>query len=163
MNTWAVLAAKQAAIASGLGAGATPAFGAASLDGFAIGALISGACMLVITSPRRERRRTVTTAHDGHALAGMRRTSARTSEALGDAARELLVPEYQPDQDAPAQPDRRQAGARDYQSRHRLAGPSPSPKPETRRSAARHAAPPVSLSSRVTSLFGARAQLRAGA
>jgi hypothetical protein len=39
--------------------GAAPVIGFGSLDGFAIGALVSGACALAITSPRRSRRRRV--------------------------------------------------------------------------------------------------------
>lgn len=56
MNTWAVLAAKEAAVATGLGTGAVPALGAGSLDGFAVGALMTGACFLVLSGPRRSRR-----------------------------------------------------------------------------------------------------------
>lgn len=37
-------------------ASAAPAIGTGSLDGFAIGALMSGACALAITAPRRARR-----------------------------------------------------------------------------------------------------------
>jgi hypothetical protein len=48
--------------------GAAPALG--SLDGFAIGALVSGACALAITSPRRTRRRRAAAA--GLPLAAMR-------------------------------------------------------------------------------------------
>ena len=57
MFTWAVLAAKEGAIASGLGAAIVPVVGAGSLGGFAIGALMSGTCILMLTSPRRGRGR----------------------------------------------------------------------------------------------------------
>jgi len=72
MNTWAVLAAKEAAVASGLGAGIVPAVGAGSLDGFALGALMSGTCILMLTSPRRGRRRGLAAAASGRALAAAR-------------------------------------------------------------------------------------------
>lgn len=50
--------------------GAAPVTGFGSLDGFAIGALVSGACALAIISPRRTRRRRAAAA--GLPLAGMR-------------------------------------------------------------------------------------------
>jgi hypothetical protein len=67
MNTWAVLAAKQAVLASGFGAGAGPVIGTGPLDGFAIGVLASGACFLACTAPRRMRRRAAVA---GNGLAG---------------------------------------------------------------------------------------------
>jgi hypothetical protein len=57
MSTWAVLAAKQAAIATGFGAGLVPAIGTGSLDGFVIGAAMTGACFTALTAPGRARRR----------------------------------------------------------------------------------------------------------
>jgi hypothetical protein len=57
MHTWAIWAAKEAAVASGLGAGLAPAIGVGPLDGFAVGVLASGACYLAVTFPRRARRR----------------------------------------------------------------------------------------------------------
>jgi hypothetical protein len=54
MSTWAVLAAKQIVIATGFGAGLVPVIGTGSLDGFVIGAAMSGACF---TALRRARRR----------------------------------------------------------------------------------------------------------
>ncbi|MGO8883000.1 MAG: hypothetical protein ACLQI7_04710 [Streptosporangiaceae bacterium] len=56
MSTWAVWAAKEAAVATGLGAGVLPAVGAASLDAFAAGALLTGACFVAFTFPRRSKR-----------------------------------------------------------------------------------------------------------
>ena len=49
-------------------AGVTPLIGAGSLDGFAVGALMSGACSLAIVAPRRGRRRQVAAACHGLAL-----------------------------------------------------------------------------------------------
>ena len=56
MHTWTIVAAKEAAIATGMGAGIVPTIAPASLDGFAVGALMTGACFLAITTPRRARR-----------------------------------------------------------------------------------------------------------
>jgi hypothetical protein len=60
MNTWGVLAAKEAAATAGLGVGAVPVIGVGPLDGFAIGVLASGACFLAVTA-RARRRTTVPT------------------------------------------------------------------------------------------------------
>ena len=65
MSTWAVLAAKQAAIATGFGAGLVPAIGTGSLDGFVIGAAMTGACFTALTAPGRARRRAGVTAAAG--------------------------------------------------------------------------------------------------
>jgi hypothetical protein len=47
--------------------GMAPVIGSSSLDGFAIGALMSGACALAITAPRRAQARQAPTARDGSA------------------------------------------------------------------------------------------------
>ena len=65
MSTWAVLAAKQAAIATGFGAGLVPAIGTGSLDGFVIGAAMTGACFTALTAPGRARLRAGVTAAAG--------------------------------------------------------------------------------------------------
>ena len=52
MNILASWAAHQAAAAPGLAIGLSAGVRADSLDGFAIWALVSGACFLVVTSPR---------------------------------------------------------------------------------------------------------------
>lgn len=155
MNTWAVLAAKHAIIASGLGASVVPATGSGSVDGFAIGAVISGTCMFMLTSARGRRPaaaraggrlRLVT--HGRNLLAG---------HPLEDASPEMIVPAPEGEQAGGTEPERRDAAGRDYQSRHRRAdhGTVDKQQPEAR-SKPRHAAPAVSLSSRVTRLFAAR-------
>jgi hypothetical protein len=53
MQTWATLAAKHAALTSGIGLGAIPAMGWDSLDGVAVGALLAGVGFAVLNSPRR--------------------------------------------------------------------------------------------------------------
>jgi hypothetical protein len=144
MNTWAVLAAKEAAISSGLGAGIVPAIGASSLDGFAIGALMSGTCILMLTSPRRGRR---------HDLA-----ASSELEAADDRV-EIAVPSPEPDESDSATRQRRDV-AEDggYRSRHRLPDQGLGPRqPGSRRSSPRHAAPPASFSSRMTGRIAVRA------
>src|SRR5260221_13831488 len=51
-------------------AGVAPAIGTGSLDGFAIGALMSGACVLGITAPRRAQARHGPRARAGAVVAG---------------------------------------------------------------------------------------------
>lgn len=154
MNTWAVLAAKQAIVASGLGASVVPVAGG-SVDGFAIGAVISGTCMFMLTSARGRRPaaaqaggrlRLVT--HGRNVLAG---------KPLEDASPEMIVPAPEGDQAGGTEPERRESAGRDYQSRHRRSehGTVDKQQPEAR-SKPRHAAPAVSLSSRVTRLLAVR-------
>ena len=85
MSTWAVLAAKQAAITTGFGAGLVPAIGTGSLDGFVIGAAITGACFTALTAPGRARRRAGLTA-----AAGLPDTTfaAGTTAAMADGAQD---------------------------------------------------------------------------
>jgi hypothetical protein len=70
MNILASWAAHQAAATPGLAIGLSAGVRADSLDGFAIWALVSGACFLVVTSPRRRWRVLFTrrTAFPGRAL-----------------------------------------------------------------------------------------------
>jgi hypothetical protein len=150
MNTWAVLAAKEAVTVSGLGVGLVPVVGAGSVDGFAIGALISGTCILLLTSPRRGRRG-MTAAVGGHALARTRRAVAMSTTTPADESGGTASPGQSPGETKPPAPERPDGSARDYQSRHRLSDQSQDRKrPESHRSAPRHAAPPASFSSRVT-------------
>src|SRR5260370_32940790 len=52
--------------------GMAPVIGNSSLDGFAIGALMSGACALAITAPRRTQARQAPMARDGRGRAAER-------------------------------------------------------------------------------------------
>jgi hypothetical protein len=54
MKTWAIMAAKHATLTSGISFSAIPGLGTASLDGFALGALLVGAYFAVQNSPRRD-------------------------------------------------------------------------------------------------------------
>jgi hypothetical protein len=71
MSIWAVLAAKQAVIATGFGAGLVPGIGTSSVDGFVIGAAMTGACFTALTAPGRARRRAATMATAETAGAGV--------------------------------------------------------------------------------------------
>lgn len=80
MSTWVVLAAKQAAIATGFGTGLVPAIGTGSLDGFVVGAAMTGACFTALTAPGRARRRA-----GGTAAAGLPVTAAGLTAAISAA------------------------------------------------------------------------------
>ena len=54
MNGFAALAAKEAAAVSGFGTGLLPP---SAVDGFAVGTLLSGVCVLMVIGPRRRLRR----------------------------------------------------------------------------------------------------------
>ncbi len=56
MNGFAALAVKEAAVASGLGASLLP-IAPSAIDGFAVGTLLSGLCLLLVMAPRRISRR----------------------------------------------------------------------------------------------------------
>jgi hypothetical protein len=182
MYTWAVLAAKEAAVPSGLGAGIVPAVGAGSLDGFAIGALVSGTCIFMLTSPRHGRRRGPDLAGRGRGpdSAGSRRSvasAARGRDSESVARGRVLAAAHGSDTDGtddepqiageaqvPAETGQATGERQDlsgnggYRSRHRLPDQNESPKrPGPRRSTPRHAAPSASFSARMTGRIGFRA------
>ena len=167
MSTWAMLAAKQAAIVTGFGTGVVPAIGTGSVDGFVIGALLSGACVTMVTAPGRARRRAAVASDAARVPSADRRRYFLAAEKFEpDRGRQVPVPEHRPDQDqGDARPDGGAAdwaqdgqGAGGYRSRHRLGEGSPirQPRQESRRSAPRHAAPPAGFTSRMSGLFAGR-------
>jgi len=95
--------------------GVTPLIGAGSLDGFAVGALMSGACSLAIVAPRRGRRRQIAAACHGLALAvgrpGQEGQHVRPADVFGVGS------EPGPRPEEPAR------GGRPVVGRHRLANP----------------------------------------
>jgi hypothetical protein len=132
--------------------GISPVIGAGSLDGFAIGAMMSGTFFLAITAPRRAQRRQLAAARAGGALAtGPRawlrehltaapatRTVTSPDEAAGSESPSPVVPAQDasgPDDEQVTQPDGPVVGddapktSRDgkaaggYRSRHRLGDP----------------------------------------
>ncbi|MGD0373733.1 MAG: hypothetical protein ABSB01_03995 [Streptosporangiaceae bacterium] len=187
MSALAALAAKPAALATGFGASLVPAIGTGSLDGFVVGALMSGACVTMITAPGRARRRAARVADD--AIRPSADLSRYFDGAVGpsaDPGRYFLAAEkFEPErgrQVPPADrgPDQAQGdscqdgqapdwaqdgqGAGGYQSRHRLGDGNAirQPRLEPRRSAPRHAAPPAGFVSRMNGLFAGRALIGAG-
>ena len=105
-------------------AGVAPAIGTGSLDGFAIGALMSGACVLAITAPRRAQARHVPRARDGAAVAERSGWLCEHVMAAGAGGERLAGPE-----ELGALGDGRSAAGREgraggrYRSRHRLGDP----------------------------------------
>jgi hypothetical protein len=181
MGTWTVVAAKGATAAAGLGASLGPAIGPGSLSGFLAGVLLSGTCFLMISGPLRARLRVALAGPPGvprqpggpggRAGAPALLTPIRLTPAppgagradvavLSEAAGHDEGPFLDPGDDGPdieaildPEPD-------EYRSRHRLSGDGPAqPQPETRRSTGRHAAPPASFASRMTSFFAVRSLL----
>lgn len=117
MNTLGLWAMNKAALASGFAIGVSPAVRVSLLDGFAIGALICGACLLVATSPRRPWRSLLSRPERTVMAAGAHRSPAREPRSWRPRAVVRLA--------AP-------------QAKWRQAGP----RTEARRAAPRHAAPP---------------------
>jgi hypothetical protein len=111
-------------------AGVTPLIGVGSLDGFAVGALMSGACSLAIVVPRRGRRRQVAAACHGLALAVGR------PEKLGQHVKLADLPGAGPERrarsaelgapDASFLASRGSGPSGGYRSRHRRGDPIPS-------------------------------------
>src|SRR5258708_18128392 len=117
-------------------AGVAAAIGTGSLDGFAIGALMSGACVLGITAPRRAQARHVPRARAGavvaersgwlceHVMAAEVAGTGVSAEAFGAGAERLARPE-----EPGALGDGRSAAGREgraggrYRSPHPLGGP----------------------------------------
>jgi hypothetical protein len=125
----------------GVWVGISPLIGAGSLEGFAVGATLSGAVFLAITVPRRVRRRQAAAAGTRGLTAGIRGVPVSASsaeagpppdaglcgvEALGAKNERVaqLPPGDQDDVDrtSPAGRDGRPAA---YRSRHRLGDPVP--------------------------------------
>ncbi len=94
--------------------GAGPLIGTGSLDGFAIGALVSGACFLAITSPRRTRRRRADVAR-----AGMAPLTAARSSWLRE---HVMATEHSTAAEPPIAGGHAVAGERRFAGEHRMAG-----------------------------------------
>lgn len=173
MSAFAVLAAKQAAVVTGFGEGLVPVIGTGPVDGFGIGALISGACITMIIMPVRARRRAARAADAAvQPSADWTRYFIAAEKFEPERGRQVPSADRGPDQ---AQGESRQdgqtadwvkdgQGAGGYQSRHRLGEGSAirQPRLEPRRSAPRHAAPPAGFVTRMTGMFAGRALAGAG-
>jgi|SRR5271165_3142239 len=188
MNAIAALAAKEAAVVSGFGAGL---LAPSAVDGFAVGTLLSGVCVLMVIGPRRRLRhaRQGSDAQSSQAVARANTacTAARTDESptgisgpLADEWAEALVPSAVPEASTKLEPavvlvscampepvvaavasatsEQNEAGHvhdsknSGYRSKHRMTGPYAGDwRPESRRSAPRHAAPSHRVSSSLAS------------
>lgn len=144
MSGLAALVVKQAAVASGFGMSLVPGIGPSTVDGFAAGTLLSGLCLMLIIGPRRGLRRTKSAARDSA------RTKARTvPAAVYDPFAESaeMVVSYPVPEAGGQLPDVKNRGSR---SKHRSPGRDLAMRrPEVRRSPGRHAARPVSRTSRM--------------
>jgi hypothetical protein len=76
MSTWAAVAARDAALTSSTGTGLLHGVTPGAIDGFAIGALLTGVCFLVLVAPRMLRRSQLRARH-GMWAAGMRHARVR--------------------------------------------------------------------------------------
>jgi hypothetical protein len=107
--------------------GIAPLIGAGSLDGFAIGALASGACFMAITAPRRARKRQAAAAADGRPAAGQDGWLCEhvvAAEAFPADDDLVVLPEpFEVPDAGPASPAGR--GGRPAGGRHRLGDPVP--------------------------------------
>jgi hypothetical protein len=155
MSGLAALAVKEAAVASGLGTTFLPGVAPSAVEGFAVGTLLSGLCFLLVIAPRRRFRRRSRSArkamrasatqtlssHDlpGHVAASAYAATGVISDPFADESAEVLV-SYPVQEVSLELPDQSNGGS----SRHRLTGTEARQRPEARRSAGRHAAPPSS-------------------
>ena len=138
--------------------GLAPAVGVGSLNGFAIGVLVSGAFSLAIIAPRRARGRRATVARDGGTLANGR--PPRPSRQVMAAGPEGPVTRDDVGLSFPA--GREGRAGNEYRSRHRLGDPIPDwalPRGRFRHGAPSGSAPPGSAPRDA----GARAGLPGGA
>jgi len=123
--------------------GLAPAVGVGSLNGFAIGVLVSGAFSLAIIAPRRARGRRATVARDGGTLANGR--PPRPSRQVMAAGPEGPVTRDDVGLSFPA--GREGRAGNEYRSRHRLGDPIPDwalPRGRFRHGAPSGSAPPGS-------------------
>jgi hypothetical protein len=146
MNGIAALALKEAAVASGVGSGL---LAPSAVDGFAVGTLLSGVCLLVALGPRHRRRRArqspVTQSSRDRVPANAAATSAVSDcsaavmsgpSAIESAEVGVLTAAGERDEGVQAL-DSKSNG---HRSKHRLSGPGASRRPESRGTAPRHAA-----------------------
>jgi hypothetical protein len=141
MNILGPWAANKAALAAGFAINMSSAARVSPLDGFAIGSLLCGACILVATSPRRPWRSLLSRPERTAMVAGAHRSGPREPRAGRPRAEERqAAPRAEARQAAPRAMSRRVVRQAD-----------------THRAAPRHAAPPAGLAGRMTGLLPSRA------
>lgn len=167
MSGFAALAVKEAAVASGLGTTFLPGVAPSAVEGFAVGTLLSGLCFLLVMAPRRRSRRRGRSARRAgrasstqtppsydrpeYVAAPAYAATGVISDPFADESAEILV--SYPVEESNLEPrDERNGGS----SRQRLTATEAQQRPEARRRAGRHAAPPSGASSRMTSKRAAR-------
>ncbi len=149
MSGIAALAVKEVIVVSGYGSGL---LAPSAVDGFAVGTLLSGACLLMAIGPRRRLRRVRQV-----------RQGAKTSSSRDGVSANAAFPSARSDYPATtmsgplayesakviasAETSGRDEGAhahdsknRGYRSKHRVSDPNASRRPESRHSPPRHAA-----------------------
>jgi hypothetical protein len=145
MNGIAALAVKEVAVASGFGSGL---LAPSAVDGFAVGTLLSGVCLLMAIGPRRRRRRarqerTAPSRVGVSAIAASvpvrgDYSAATMSGPLANEWANVVAPAEMSSRDESGHAqDSKNNG---YRSKHRLSDSDASRRPESRRSAPRHAA-----------------------
>jgi len=166
VSGFAVLAAKEVAVASGLGTSVLPTIAPSVIDGFAAGTLLSALCVLLVMAPRRGFRRRRTRARSGARTSSPRNpmtpelsggsaaprrarlAAVAISDPLADESAEVVI--SLADTYEWAQLPGRATGGNP--TRHELPGSAmPQRRPEAKRGSGRHAAPPVGVGSRVAS------------
>jgi hypothetical protein len=186
MNILGLWAANKAALAAGLAINTSSAVRVSPLDGFAIGSLLCGACILVASSPRRPWRSLLSRPERTAMVAGAHRSGRREPRAGRPRAEERQVaPRAEVRWAAPqaevwqvaARAEVRQAAARAevwqvapraevWQVAARAEVRRVAPRAvarrvvrqaDTHRAAPRHAAPPAGLAGRMTGLLPSRA------
>jgi hypothetical protein len=177
MNILGLWAGNKAALAAGFAINTSTAVRVSPLDGFAIGSLLCGACILVATSPRRpwrslfsRRERTVMVggAHRSgprEPRAGRPRAEVHWAAPRGEARQ--AAPRAEVWQGAPrAEVWQGAPRAEVWQGAPRAEVRQAAPRAvarrvvrqaDTHRAAPRHAAPPVGLAGRMTGLLPSRA------
>lgn len=153
MSGIAALAVKEA-VASGIGANLLPAIAPSAAEGFAVGALLSGACLLLVLVPRRMRRRRPSAsaarrASEVHAAERSDKSEYSPAPTMAspfaDESAEVLMP-YPVREEYSQVPE---GGYGNPPSKQRLAHPELAERrSETRRGHGRHAATSAKAASR---------------
>lgn len=162
MIGFAALAVKETAVASGLGTGVLPGIAPSAVEGFAVGALLSAVCFLLVAVPRRHLRRRRPQASD--VLEANPPVRATVSSKI--ARYSLAPPAYNPlDESAevvmpyPVKNESGQAAETkdgNQRSKHRLTdADAADSRPDAKRSPGRHAAASARAGSRKTAKLAA--------
>lgn len=177
MNILGLWAANKAALAAGFAINTSSAVRVSPLDGFAIGSLLCGACILVATSPRRPWRSLFSRRERTAMVGGAHRSGPREPLTGRPRAEVRWVAPQAAARQATAraevwqmasQAEARQAAARAEvwqvvpraevrQVASRAAARRVVRQADTHRAAPRHAAPPAGLAGRMTGLLPSRA------